>query len=136
MQLIQAQPVLDSLTECVRILDDLGMTGKVSTILRNLLSSINDELATAPTFPDDHTEDEIHVLWEIDESTGEANGTVHPYCCPGCRNKNFHAMAEDALERGFGIASGVSDGLDSQAICEHCGKPLFSLAHAHARDGK
>jgi len=73
--------------------------------------------------------DIVPVLWEIDELTGEATGTVHPFCSESCRDAKTGEIVIDALERGFGIVAGedASGGLDSQARCENCLHPIYRV---------
>jgi hypothetical protein len=73
-------------------------------------------------------QDEVRVLFEIDEITGEATGTVHPFCSQSCHAKVGEITGE-APERGFGIVAGedASGGLDGQVVCENCGRLGFRV---------
>ena len=51
-------------------------------------------------------EDEVPVLYESDDDTGEATGTVHPLCSGSCLDAKVGEATVDALERGFGIVAG------------------------------
>ena len=74
----------------------------------------------------DH-EDEVPVLFEIDDDTGEATGTVHPFCSESCRLDRVGETTVLALPHGIGIVVGTSTDVDRQAICENCGHPIFRV---------
>jgi hypothetical protein len=74
-------------------------------------------------------EHETPVLFEIDEVTGEATGTVHPFSSESCRDAKVGEVTVDALERGFGIVAGeeASQSLDRQAVCERFGHAIYRV---------
>lgn len=60
------------------------------------------------------------VLYEIDPATGEADGTVHWFCCAACRDR---AIVETRGTYHLGLDSHA----DPATICEACLKPLSSV---------
>ena len=69
------------------------------------------------------------MLFEIDRDTGEATGTVHPFCSESCRDAKVGEITLEALKRGFGIVAGEDESqrLDRPAICESCSHPIFRV---------
>jgi uncharacterized protein (UPF0147 family) len=58
MQLIQADPVITQLNECLELLRSLAMEEhQVARNIEATLDQINTELATAPVYPEDNDED-------------------------------------------------------------------------------
>ena len=59
MQLIQAQPVIDQLKECLELLQSCGLNDhQVASNIQATLDAIEVELTTAPIFPDEDEEEE------------------------------------------------------------------------------
>ncbi len=58
------------------------------------------------------------VIYDLDEN-GEATGTVHFFCCTGCRSQSPHKLP-DASNYGENPAWCVPD----DARCETCGGPV------------
>ena len=61
----------------------------------------------------------IPVIYDLDPDTGEATGTVHFFCCTGCRSQSPHKLP-DASNYGDNPIGYVSSGI----VCETCFKEL------------
>ena len=66
----------------------------------------------------------IYLLYEIDDATGEAQGTVWPFCGEACRSNWAEA---NPAEHGLGYEEGDSradNGTLPDSVCCRCRKPL------------
>ncbi len=73
----------------------------------------------------------IPVLYEIDTSTMEATGTVHPFCSEQCRQK-FAVDVNTPAAEGCAFVEGEEHtgmgAFPEDTRCAYCGEPLDDVS--------
>lgn len=62
----------------------------------------------------------LPCIYEIDPASGEANGTVHPFCSPDCRDVLLPRITAEIASRGFSTALGQGESYGDGTECERC----------------